>query len=264
MILDIYQVDAFTSEVFKGNPAAVVPLSSWLPDDKLLNIAAENNLSETAFFVSNDDESFHLRWFTPTMEVSLCGHATLATSWVICNKLGYEKDKLIFQTEQSGELTVQRSGGFFTLNFPIWKSEKVDPSDVLVFDALEDQPLELYKGTKWVAIVDDPQKVINYNPNFDLINKIPSEGFVVTAAGGENGVDFTSRYFGPQVGIKEDPVTGSAHCMLAPIWSSKTGKMDFIAHQASERGGILNLRLDNDRVYITGEAVLYLKGKIYV
>ena len=262
MELDIYQVDAFTSEVFKGNPAAVVPLSTW-PDDKvLLNIAAENNLSETAFVVPKEN-GFHIRWFTPTVEVSLCGHATLATSWVLRNELGYDKSSIHFES-QSGELIVECSDHDFTLNFPKWDSEKIDSSDAIVCEALGYQPLELYKGTKWVAIVDDPSKVIDFVPDFDLINKIPSEGFIVSAQGGVPNIDFTSRYFGPQVGIDEDPVTGSAHCLLASIWSHKLRKPELLAHQASKRGGILKLKLENDRVYITGEAVLYLKGKIYV
>ncbi len=264
MILDIYQVDAFTSKIFKGNPAAVVPLFSWLPDEILLNIAAENNLSETAFFVPNEDGSFNLRWFTPTMEVSLCGHATLATSWVICNQLGYDKKELVFKSKQSGTLTVQRSGNNFTLDLPALDSELSNPNNPFVIEALGEAPLKLYQGKKWTAVVSSADSVINFNPDFYTINKIPAQGLIITARSDKAEYDIISRYFGPQLGVDEDPVTGAAHCLLTPIWTKKLEKNHIKAYQASPRGAFIECELNNDRVLLTGQAALYLKGKIYV
>lgn len=263
MILDIYQVDAFTSEVFKGNPAAVVPLSNWLDDDVMQAVAIENNLSETAFFVPNDDGTFHLRWFTPTQEVDLCGHATLATSWVIFNEMDYDGDTIVYSS-LSGELQVERTPEGIALNFPVWDAELADSNDTLVVQALGYKPDQLYKGKKWVAVVSEERLVRDYKPDFYLINQIPSQGFIVTAKSESNKYDVVSRYFGPQVGIDEDPVTGSAHCLLIPIWCEKLASSKILAYQASERGGLLNCELKNDRVYITGQAVLYLKGQIHV
>lgn len=262
MDLPIYQIDAFTNQTFGGNPAAVVPLEAWLPDDVMKNIAIENNLSETAFFVPNGD-GFHLRWFTPTTEVDLCGHATLATSWVIYNKLGYDKDSIHFET-LSGELIVEKSGEGFTLNFPAWHSTLSTEEDLIVTQALGKAPIEVYKGKKWIAVFDDEDFIRNMTPELNLINTIDSQGLVITAKSNGEEFDFVSRYFGPQVGVPEDPVTGSAHCLLVPIWEKKLNKNTFKAHQASARGGDLDLKIEDDRVYITGEAVLYMQGTIKI
>lgn len=262
MELPIYQVDAFTAEIFGGNPAAVVPLEEWLPDELLLKISAENNLSETAFFVPVKN-GFHLRWFTPTQEVSLCGHATLATSSVIYNELGYPKDSICFKS-LSGELIVKKSDLGYTLNFPVWESALSEKEEPIISEIFGQAAKALYIGKKWVAVFDDEYFIRDAKPDIGLIKTIDAEGLVITAPSQQNNIDFASRYFGPQVGIDEDPVTGSAHCLLAPIWAERLGKTDFNAHQASDRGGDLKLSLDKDRVNITGQTKLYLKGTIYV
>ncbi len=261
MELPIYQVDAFTSEVFKGNPAAVIPLEQWLPNETLQQIALENNLSETAFFVP-DGDSFHLRWFTPTMEVDLCGHATLATSWVIYNQLGYQEDQIRFHS-LSGELIVKKSDDKLTLDFPIWPYKKVT-IDPRVSEALGEEPTELYEGPDWLALYDDKETVSNMKPNMVKLSEISEcRGIIVTAKGSED-IDFVSRWFGPNVGVPEDPVTGSAHCMLTPIWAEKLGQTQLNAYQASTRGGNLQLLLQDNRVHITGNAALYMKGTIFI
>ncbi len=261
MELPIYQVDAFTSEVFKGNPAAVVPLQEWLPDEVLQNIAIENNLSETVFFVPTEN-SFHIRWFTPTTEVDLCGHATLAASWVIYNKLSYKEDSIRY-ISLSGELIVKENNGKLTLNFPIWPYEKTD-IDLRVSDALGSQPIELYKGQDWLAIYENQETIRHMTPDMVKLSEISEcRGIIVTAL--SNGdIDFVSRWFGPNVGVPEDPVTGSAHCTLTPYWAKKLGKNSLKAQQVSPRGGDLSLELKDDRVFITGNATLYLQGNIYI
>lgn len=261
MELPIYQVDAFTSKVFGGNPAAVVPLESWLPDETLQKIALENNLSETAFFVANDN-GFHLRWFTPTVEVDLCGHATLATSSVIYDQLGYDKDQIHFES-LSGELIVRRSDDGFTLDFPVWPHTKVD-IDPRVSDALGAEPVELYTGPDWVAVYDNPTTVEHMAPDMAKLSAISEARGIIATAEGVDGIDFVSRFFGPNVGVPEDPVTGSAHCILSPIWAEKLGKNLFKAKQISARGGDLVCELKGDRVFITGKASLFSKGHIYV
>ncbi len=262
MELPIYQVDAFTSEIFGGNPAAVVPLEKWLPDEVLQKIALENNLSETAFFVPTEN-GFHLRWFTPTVEVNLCGHATLATSFVIFEILSHQKDEIIFDS-LSGKLKVKKSSDGMTLDFPVWKHKKIAP-DPRVADALGALPSELYKGQDWVAVYDSEETVKNLTPDMVKLSTIKEmRGIIATAESGDSNLDFVSRFFGPNVGVPEDPVTGSAHCILAPIWSEKLGKTDFKARQVSARSGDLQLSLQGDRVLITGQATLYLKGTIYV
>ena len=262
MELPIYQVDAFTSDVFKGNPAAVVPLQQWLPDEVMQNIALENNLSETAFFIP-DGDNFHIRWFTPATEVNLCGHATLATSWVIYNELGYDKNSIRFKSI-SGELIVQQSKNNLTLNFPAWESKKANIIDPIFKQALGHAPTEIYKGKKWTAIFDDARFIQSAKPDIALLGTIDCEGVIISAQSNEPNIDIVSRYFGPQVGIEEDPVTGSAHCILTPIWAEKLGKTKLKAYQASPRGGHLDLELKDDRVHITGQATLYMKGTIYI
>ena len=261
MELPIYQVDAFTSQVFGGNPAAVVPLDEWLPDETLQKIALENNLSETAFFVANDN-GFHLRWFTPTVEVDLCGHATLATSSVIYEQLGYDKPEIRFES-LSGELIVKKSEDGFTLDFPVWPHTQID-IDPRVTDALGAEPTELYTGPDWVAVYDDASIVENMAPNMQKLSAISEARGIIATAAGKDGLDFVSRFFGPNVGVPEDPVTGSAHCILSPIWAEKLGKNQFKAKQVSERGGDLTCELKGDRVHITGKATLFSKGCIYV
>ncbi len=260
----IYQVDAFTDKVFQGNSAAVVPLSEWLPDETLQKIALENNLAETAFFIPTTD-GFHLRWFTPTVEMDLCGHATLATSWVIYNELGYDKEQLTFQS-LSGDLTVTKSEDKLTLNFPILSTTLAD-ADARIEKAIGQPCLELHKGEKlWVAMYDDPDFIINNKPDLSVISNLNPEGLIITAPNNDHfeNCDFVSRYYAPQIGIDEDPVTGAAHCMLAPIWAKKLNKTTMNARQVSLRGGDLELTLQDDRTFITGQAALYMKGTIYV
>lgn len=262
MELPIYQVDAFTDDVFKGNPAAVVPLREWLSDEVLQKIALENNLSETAFFVPRN-QGFHLRWFTPTVEVNLCGHATLATSYVIFEILNYSKDEIIFDS-LSGQLKVRKSESGITLNFPIWKHTKAK-HDQRVADAFGVDPIELYHGNDWVAVFDDETTVRNLKPDMVKLSQIKeARGIIATAKSNSEELDFVSRFFGPNVGVPEDPVTGSAHCILSSIWAEKLEKTEFKARQVSERSGDLELSIQGERLYITGNAALYMEGTIYV
>ncbi len=260
MTCDIYKLDSFTDTLFTGNPAAVVPLSAWLPDHVMKGIALENNLPETAFFVPEKD-GFHLRWFTPTVEMNLCGHATLAAAWVIFNALGYTGEVIRFSS-LSGDLFVKKNGDLMTLDFPALYSEKSAPEPIItqIFGA---PCRELFKGKKWVAFYDNPDFIRRAKPRMDLIKNTADEGLIITASG-DGKYDFISRYFAPQIGIDEDPVTGAAHCRLAPLWADKLNKTVFLAHQASARGGDVACELKNDRVLLSGKAVLYLKGHIYV
>lgn len=256
----MYQVDAFAEKVFQGNPAAVVPLQEWIPDATMQSIAAENNLSETAFFVRTGDR-FHIRWFTPNQEVDLCGHATLATAFTIFTELNYAGDTITFDSK-SGPLIVKKSGHGYTLDFPVWDFKKANIDDTLK-NALKCDILEAYAGTYFVALLPDVETVHHLQPDFSIVKTIPGEGLVVTAKGyGET--DFVSRFFMPNYGIDEDPVTGSAHCILAPIWQEKLGKTSFKAKQISARGGALSCEISGNRVLITGNARLYLKGEIYL
>lgn len=263
MELQIFQVDAFTTNIFAGNPAAVIPLQSWLDDETLLRIAAENNLSETAFFVPKGD-GFHLRWFTPTTEVDLCGHATLATSHILYSELGYDKDTISFHS-QSGQLIVRKTDNGYELDFPLWTSELADnPDDPRIKQAFGMPCTELYKGKKWVCVYENPAFVRAAAPDINAIAEITECQGVIITAKGDHDYDCVSRYFGPQIGIDEDPVTGSAHCLLTPIWAQKLGQNTIHAFQASARGGELNCTLDGERVKIGGQAVTYMKGTIYI
>lgn len=260
MELDIYQIDAFTENVFSGNPAAVVPLETWLSDETLQSIALENNLSETAFFVQKNS-TYHLRWFTPTTEVDLCGHATLASAFVIFNKLGHTDGKIHF-TCLSGDLFVRKNKNGYMMDFPIWDYEEIPVSQEII-DALGAKPTALFKGNKWIALFDNENTVRNLTPDLEKVKNIKDcNGILPTAAAKDT--DFISRNFAPQRGIPEDPVTGSAHCALTPFWSKRLGKTKLTAYQASKRGGYLLCELKNDRVEITGQACLYMKGKIHI
>ncbi|GJL85174.1 MAG: hypothetical protein DHS20C02_09490 [Micavibrio sp.] len=261
--LSIYQVDAFTNKVFGGNPAAVCPLESWLPDETLQKIAHENNLSETAFFVPDEGEAdYHLRWLTPTVEVDLCGHATLASAYVIFNHLGFKKDTVSFRT-RSGLLYVHRKDNGLMMDFPAWEYREIDIPD-LVTEALGHQPDQLYSGVDWVAVYDDPDIIAKIDPDLNKIMQLEDVRAIVVTAKGTGETDFISRFFGPRVGVPEDPVTGSAHCILTPIWAEKLGKTKLKAKQVSARGGELICELKDKRVEITGQAVLYMEGTINV
>lgn len=257
--IPLYQVDAFTSEVFGGNPAAICPLENWLDDDLLQSIAVENNLSETAFFVRDGDD-FHLRWFTPGAEVDLCGHATLATSYVISTYLEPGRDVMGFQS-RSGRLEVTREGDLYTLNFPVLQSEAID-CPTLLREALDGEVLETRDGMDMIAVLKDEASVRGLKPDFGKIAELETRGVIVTAQGKD--CDFVSRFFAPKHGIPEDPVTGSAHCLLAPLWAEKLGKTKMTARQLSARGGELLVELKGDRVLISGRAAPYMTGTITV
>lgn len=262
MELDIYQVDAFSAKPFSGNPAAVVPLTDWLDDATLLAIAQENNLSETAFFVEQSGRR-HLRWFTPTAEVELCGHATLATGHVLFRELGAEGHRLEFDS-RSGILGVERDGDRLVLDFPIWSLTAAESVPTLT-EALGAQPTELWKtvpAENFFAVFDDEAEVRALAPNFSKLTTFHPLCVIATAPG--HGCDFVSRYFAPSFGIDEDPVTGSIHCALTPYWAERLGKSELRARQISPRGGELLCSLQGERVAISGRAVTYLRGKIWV
>lgn len=259
MKLNIYQVDAFTSKPFGGNPAAVVPLETWLPDDVMQSIALENNLSETAFFVPGDD-GYQLRWFTPTFEIDLCGHATLATAYVLFNEIGAKDDVLRFHSK-SGLLTVARDSNKLVLDFPSRPPIAAEAPEGL-FDAIGRQPKEVLRSRDYFLVYESEADIVAIEPNFDALGKIKTHAVIVTAPGADS--DFVSRFFAPEAGINEDPVTGSAHCNLIPYWAEKLGKTEMFARQLSDRGGEIYCELAGDRVKIAGQAMLYLKGEIYV
>ena len=257
MNLEIYQVDAFTTEPFHGNPAAVVPLDAWLPDETMQKIALENNLSDTGFFVKEGDK-YHIRWFTPSVEVPLCGHATLASAHILFNELKAAKDSITFLSK-SGELRVDRQGDRLVLDFPAIFVDRIESADAIIA-ALGKQPVAIYKATDYLVIYDSEETIASLTPDFNALNKTDARGVIVTAPG--NSVDFVSRFFGPGFGITEDPVTGSAHCALTPYWAQELGKNSLTARQISARGGDVFCELAGDRVKIGGYAALYLKGEI--
>jgi PhzF family phenazine biosynthesis protein len=257
--LSLYQVDAFTGEVFGGNPAAVCPLEAWLPDGLLQAIAAENNLSETAFFVP-EGEGYALRWFTPTVEVDLCGHATLAAAYVISERLDPGRARIEFHS-RSGPLTVTPAGELLTLDFPTRPPAPFADLD-LVAEAVGQRPLQAAKATKMLALLESEAAVRAVVPDLAKVAALPGDGLIITAPGEE--VDFVSRYFAPHAGIPEDPVTGSAHCTLAPFWAARLGKTRLTARQVSRRGGELLVEDAGDRVLISGRVAPYLEGRIHV
>jgi PhzF family phenazine biosynthesis protein len=265
MKLKIFQIDAFTNKVFGGNPAAVIPLEKWLDDELMQAIARENNLSETAFFVPsskeiNQADSFELRWFTPGFEINLCGHATLAAAYVIFNFLGYDKNEISFQTK-SGELKVYKDNEKIAMNFPSWNPERISDYNPELITALGNPEIVgVYKNRELIVELMDEEAVLKCNPDFTIIKKLP-EMVIITAPG--RNVDFVSRFFAPQAGINEDPVTGSAHSQLIPFWSDKLSKTVMTARQLSERGGYIWCeQLNAERVMMSGEAVFYMEGEI--
>lgn len=259
MELNLFQIDAFATEIFEGNPAAVCPLESWLEDDLLQKIAQENNLSETAFFVAKED-FFFLRWFTPENEVDLCGHATLAASHVLFEHLGYSGHSIRFQT-RSGMLIVKRTESGYSMDFPAASLTAIENPDIFV-DALGVAPREVLSAFDYVVVVDSEAEVLAATPDFMKLSSFDLRGVIVTAPGDE--VDFVSRCFLPKLGVNEDPVTGSAHCELAPYWSQRLGKSRLTAKQLSKRTGIVESKVDGNRVILAGNAVDYLKGTIKI
>jgi len=258
--LPIYQVDAFTSKVFGGNPAAVCPLTEWLPDTLMQQLAAENNLSETAFFVEQNGR-FHIRWFTPEYEIDLCGHATLASAFVIFNQLGYEKDTIIFDCK-SGELVVNKVGDKIELNFPSRMPLAVDTIPDNLLKGLSIAPAKVLKSRDYFVVYDDEKQVHDLKVDFQYLNQLDVVGVIVTAPG--TAVDFVSRFFVPNSVIGEDPATGSAHCNLIPYWSNVLGKNELVCRQVSARMGELWCQYLGDRVTMSGYGVLYMKGEYYL
>jgi PhzF family phenazine biosynthesis protein len=259
MKLKIYQVDAFTDKIFSGNPAAVCPLDAWLPDSVMQNIALENNLAETAFYVKQGND-YLIRWFTPTIEVDLCGHATLATAHVLFNHENHVGKEIIFQSHRSGMLKVSRQNDLLTLDFPTDTLNKIQWFNEMNagFNII---PTEGYKGkTDYLLVFENEEQIKNLQPNFTVIANWKVRGVIVTAKGHE--VDFVSRFFAPQSGVNEDPVTGSAHTTLIPYWAEKLGKLKLSAIQLSERKGYLTCHYAGNRVHISGNARTYLIGEI--
>jgi PhzF family phenazine biosynthesis protein len=260
MKLPVYQIDAFAEKVFTGNPAAVVPLQHWLSDEIMQNIALENNLSETAFFIPVEN-GFHIRWFTPATEVNLCGHATLASAFVLFQHLNYQEKEIHFQSK-SGLLKVKKEGELIVLDFPT--SEVIEiklPDNIEKAFGIKAQ--KCYKGREDLMVVFRNQEEIeNLQPDFSILKTLEMRGIIVTAP--SNEFDFVSRFFAPREGIDEDPVTGSAHTMLIPYWASKLGKNKLVAKQISKRGGTLFCKHAGERVEIGGAAQTYMAGEIIV
>ncbi len=257
----IFQIDAFTTRRFAGNPAAVIPMDRFLDDETLQAIAAENNLAETAFLVPEGGD-YRLRWFTPIVEVPLCGHATLASAAAVMERLEPGRDKVIFHTA-SGPLTVNRTNGGYVMDFPVRPSEPVATPTGLA-EALGVVPVEVLSDTfNYIALLESAQLVRELAPDIAAIARMDRSGVVVTAPGDET-YDFVSRYFAPAKGIPEDPVTGGAHCALAPYWAKRLGKTAFRAYQASRRGGEITCRLARDRVELEGSCVFYLEGEVEI
>jgi len=256
----LFQVDAFTSTLFRGNPAAVMIMPDWLPDDTLQAIAAENNLAETAFVIPRSTNRFGLRWFTPEVEVDLCGHATLASAFVLFTQGHAPGQKIVFESP-SGELSVERDGDLLTLDFPARPAEPIGIDPRLVA-ALGPTPLEVLKSRDLLIVYEREEDVRAMRPDFAALSMVDAFAFIVTAPGSQ--CDFVSRFFAPRAGIPEDPVTGSAHCTLVPYWSRRLDKRRLHALQISRRGGELFCEDRDQRIRIAGRAVLYLTGRISV
>lgn len=258
-MIKIYQIDAFTDQVFSGNPAAVCPLNQWLEDDILQHIAAENNLSETAFYVKKE-ESYEIRWFTPTVEVDLCGHATLAAAYVLFHYEGHTGTSISFYSPRSGLLPITKSGDFFTLDFPVDIPEQIPVTEDFQ-KAIGIEPVEAYMGkTDYMFVYETADQILTANVNINYIESLNARGLIVTSKGKE--VDFVSRFFAPQSGIDEDAVTGSAHTTLTPYWAQKLGKKKLTAMQLSARKGFLQCESAGERIKISGNAKPFLVGEI--
>jgi PhzF family phenazine biosynthesis protein len=259
MEIKIYQVDAFASNIFEGNPAAVCPLKSWLSDELLQKIAEENNLSETVFFVA-ENQGYSLRWFTPEDEVDLCGHATLAAAHVLFEHQGYSKESITFYTK-SGLLEVGRSHFGYSMSFPASSLEPIEPPPELL-EGLGIAPTEIFVASDYIVVLDNESQVKSLTPDYFTFQKLDLRGVVVTAPGNE--VDFVSRCFFPKLRVNEDPVTGSAHCELAPYWSEKLNKNILVGKQLSKRTGIVQCEVIGNRVILSGNAVDYMTGIINI
>lgn len=261
MILSFFQIDAFSSVPFSGNPAAVYPLQHWLPDAQLQAIAMEHQLAETAFFVPSGS-AYELRWFSPETEVDLCGHATLAAAHVLYNELGVQRELLQFYT-RSGTLTVQQTDDGLMMDFPLIPLEKFtgDQQALTAALGLEHTPVSIWQADDILVELSSQTQVAELEPNMQALAQIPTRGVIVTALSASSDTDFVSRFFGPRVGVNEDAVTGSAHTKLAPFWAEKLEKTTFKAKQISKRGGQLSLAIKGERVFITGQAVRFSRGE---
>jgi PhzF family phenazine biosynthesis protein len=257
--LTIYHVDAFTSKLFGGNPAAICPLKEWLPDEPMQKLAAENNLSETVFFVK-EGEGYKLRWFTPEYEIDLCGHATLASAFVLFNHLNYSFEDIHFYTK-SGELVVRKKGDLIELNFPSRMPQPCEIPEALL-KGVNFPPAKVLKSRDYFLVYEDETLIKQIVPDFNYLNQLDTVGIIVTAP--SKNVDFVSRFFVPNSVIGEDPVTGSAHCNLIPYWAKELNKTTLTAKQLSARQGELFCEDKGDRVMMAGKAVLYLKGEYYL
>lgn len=261
----IFQIDAFTNTLFGGNPAAVMPLQRWLPDSLLQAIAGENNLSETAFLVATpeiDDADFHIRWFTPTAEVPLCGHATLTSAWVVFSKLGWPHDIVRFQSKSGLLAVAKKPDGWLELDFPNLAFE-CRPTPGLIKEALPGAPDESFfvpNDTNYMVVLNSETAVRNAAPDLRKLTELGNQGLIVTAVGEQ--ADFVSRYFAPGIGIDEDPVTGSIHSVLTPYWAERLGKTSLQARQLSARGGELRCELKGERVAIAGQAAFFMEGSV--
>jgi PhzF family phenazine biosynthesis protein len=259
--IPFYQIDAFTCGQFTGNPAAVCVLNDWLADDLMQKIAMENNLAETAFIVPEGKE-WLIRWFTPVTEVDLCGHGTLASSFVVMDILEPDRQEVTFRTMHMGDLVVRKKGDTLELDFPTDTLHKCDLPR-LITESLGKETVEYFMGrSDYLLHFGSETEILALRPDFRKLARADGRGVIVTAPGSD--VDFVSRFFAPQAGIDEDPVTGSAHTSLTPFWSARLGKTSMTARQLSERGGYLECTLNGDRTLIAGRAVLFLKGEIFV
>tara|TARA_B100000686_G_C16794620_1_gene981374 strand:+ start:953 stop:1753 length:801 start_codon:yes stop_codon:yes gene_type:complete len=257
--IKIYQVDAFTSDLFTGNPAAVCPLDNWLSDEVMQSIALENNLSETAFFIKKNNK-FFIRWFTPKVEIDLCGHATLAAAHVMFREMNFKDDNMEFKTITGDTLKVVKNNNILSMNFPSHEPKIINQDLEEISAALGVFPTFFLYHNYGLAVFNNEEEIIKIKPNFNTLVNLPYNGIIATAPG-EN-VDFVSRFFGPKLGINEDPVTGGAHCELIPYWSKRLNKKDMIARQLSKRGGELYCSYLGDRVIMGGKAITYMKGEL--
>ncbi len=261
MKLTIYQVDAFAENVFGGNPAAIIPLQDWLDDGLMQKIAMENNLSETAYFVKTDT-GYHIRWFTPTFEIDLCGHATLASAYIIKNFIEPHLAEINFTTQKAGILKAMAKDGMHTLDFPSRMPQPAEAPDKLLKSLNMTAAVEVLKSRDYFIVLPNEDAVKNAEPDFSLMKEVETVGVIITAKG--QSADVVSRCFYPRAGIPEDPVTGSAHCNIVPYWCEKLGKKKIFCKQISSRGGDLYCELTGDRVLMSGKCVLFLQGEINI
>jgi len=259
MKLTLYQIDAFANKTFEGNPAAICPLKEWLPDELMQSIATENNLSETAYFVKSNN-GYHIRWFTPAHEVDLCGHATLASAYVIFQILGHKENNIQFECK-SGLLTVRRDNDWLEMNFPSQSPVKCSPPQQIL-NAFDETPIECLKSEDYIVVFENEKSVLNAKPNLTILSELDLRGVAITSA--STKYDFITRFFAPNYGINEDPVTGSAFTQLIPYWANKLNKNSFNAKQVSKRGGEVACIYSGERVLISGKAVKYMVGTIEI